>query len=271
MALSRALLYVFTFFYAAIAIYLLAFFLSPEFKNFIIEIRGLLVNLTEGTNYYWAVFIAFIVCLVGSASIGFPIPFPFILFTLSNSVLIRYGNQGLLLEEILVNGGYWLEILGFVIFGGLGSALGELSGYIIGYSSKTIFKDSDSEVFKNLNGFSKLFLENRKSTPVYIFLFALTPLPDDILFLPLGMLKYPWWKAIIPAWIGKNFTILFYCIWPLLFSLGLLGIGAELNAELDVVVEGIMILITLTIMMFIFGFDWQRYLEDRRTKKENKY
>ncbi len=42
-----------------------------------------------------------------------------------------------------------------------------------------------------------------KYGPATIFLFALTPLPDDLLFIPLGVMRYPFWKAFIPALFGK--------------------------------------------------------------------
>jgi hypothetical protein len=267
MAITKTLIYVFIAFYIGVLIYLLAFFQIPEFKNFIIAARGLYVNLTEGGNYIWALFIVFIVCLIGSASIGFPIPYPFILFTLSNSVLRKYGNMGLMLEEILVNGGFWIEIFGFIIIGGLGSAIGELSGYAVGFSTKKLWEDSNSEALKNFNAFGKLILENEKRAPFYIFIFALTPLPDDILFLPLGMLKYPWYKAIIPGWLGKSVITLFYCVWPILLQVGLLEIGLELNAELDIITEGISLLLTISVMFFIFSFNWDRFLMKRRESK----
>jgi membrane protein DedA with SNARE-associated domain len=43
-----------------------------------------------------------------------------------------------------------------------------------------------------------------KYGPAAIFFFALTPLPDDLLFIPLGVMRYPFWKAFIPALLGKT-------------------------------------------------------------------
>jgi membrane protein YqaA with SNARE-associated domain len=268
MPISKTLLYIFIFFYVAVSAYLLAFFLIPDFQNLIIEARGLYINLTEGGNYFIALLIAFFTCLIGSASIGFPIPFPFILFTLSNAVLAKYGNSGLFLEQILVLPNFWFEILGFVVIGGLGCAIGELAGYVLGYSSEKLLKKTESQTMKNLNGFGKLILENEGRAPLYIFIFALTPLPDDILFIPLGLIRYPWYKAIIPGWLGKTFTTLFYCTWPILLQIGFIGAGMELNVVSDVVTESIMLIVTLSVMMFIFSFDWGRYAEDREKRKQ---
>jgi uncharacterized membrane protein YdjX (TVP38/TMEM64 family) len=111
-------------------------------------------------------------------------------------------------------------------------------------------------------------LQNKKRAPVYIFLFALTPLPDDILFLPLGIMKYPFWKCIIPAWIGKNFTILFYCVWPIFVAIGLTSQGISTNDASSIITEAILLLVTITVMFFIMSFDWTKFLEKRKLRKE---
>lgn len=88
------------------------------------------------------------------------------------------------LNETLLFGGFWLEIIGITLVGGIGSVLGEFTGYAVGYGAKKVAEERNSELFNNVDGFGKLILENQKRTPLYIFLFALTPLPDDILFFP---------------------------------------------------------------------------------------
>ncbi|MGQ4874948.1 MAG: VTT domain-containing protein [Promethearchaeia archaeon] len=270
MAVSKSLTIVFTFIYAAVIIYLMLFFIDQDFQNQIISSRHNISNITAGSNYYWALLISFGICFLGSASIGFPVPFPFVLFSLSNSVYLRYLKQGLTLNEILISGPFWLEILGLAIVGGLGCALGELSGYAIGYGAKAITEETNSDLLKNIEGFSKIIFENEKKVPLYVFIFALTPLPDDILFLPLGMMKYPIWKCIIPGWLGKNFTTIFYCSWPILIALGFLATGAQMNDFSSIVTEAIMLLATITIMLFIMAFNWNKYLENRERKRKQQ-
>ena len=48
------------------------------------------------------------------------------------------------------------------------------------------------------------FDEKPASIPFTIFLFALTPLPDDAILVPMGMMKYPYWKSIPPCMLGKT-------------------------------------------------------------------
>jgi membrane protein YqaA with SNARE-associated domain len=228
--------------------------------------------ITQGANYLWAILISFGICLLGSVSIGFPIPFPFVLFTLSNSIYLKFSTDlGLALNQILMQPTFWFQITGLAIAGGLGSALGELSGYLVGFGAKKIVEKAESSksgISQNINGFGKLVLNNPKRTPFYIFIFALTPLPDDILFLPLGMIRYPPWKSIIPGWLGKNFTTFLYCIWPILAQMGFLAAGIETNLTSDLVTEAILLLLTITAMLFIFSFNWNKLLEERRKKEK---
>jgi len=265
MAVPKILIIAFTFFYFAVILYLLLFLTIPEIQDAIIQSRQNLAGITEGANYYWALLISLVICFLGSASIGFPIPFPFVLFSFSNSIYLKYLNNGLILNEILVSGSFWLEILGIAILGGLGSTLGELTGYVVGYGAKKIAEEKESDALKNIDGFGKLVLENRRRTPLYIFIFALTPLPDDLLFLPLGMIKYPFWKSIIPGWLGKNITTMAYCMWPILIALGLPG--GQSNDISSVITEALMLLITISVMFFIMAFDWTKFAENRRRRK----
>ncbi|MHA2282385.1 MAG: VTT domain-containing protein [Promethearchaeota archaeon] len=267
MAVPKKLSIIFASIYLIIIIYILLFLFVPSIQIAIIQSRENLTVITEGANYFWALLLSLGICFLGSASIGFPIPFPFVLFSLSNSIYLRYDNLGLSINQILQSGTFWAEILGIALIGGLGSALGELTGYAVGYGTKKIAEERKSDLLNNVDGFGKIILENEKRTPLYIFLFALTPLPDDILFLPLGMIKYSFWKCIIPGWLGKNFTTLFYCCWPIFVALGFTSQGIQPNSKSNIITEAILLLVTITAMFFIMAFDWVKFLEKRKQKK----
>ena len=271
MVFMKRLSYVFIIIYIIVVVYLLLFFFIEPFQEFIINTRHNLNAITEGANYMIALLISLGICFLGSASIGFPIPFPFILFSLSNSIFMRFTAMGLNIDEILANFNFWLEILGIAMAGGLGSALGEFTGYYVGYGAKKFGEKKDANFIKNIDGFAKIILSNKKRTPLIIFIFALSPLPDDILFLPLGMMKYPFWKCIIPGWLGKNVTTIFYCLMPILFELGFTFLGGgETNDIRDIITEIILLLFTITIMFFIMGFDWNKFLKERKEKMQKK-
>ena len=270
MAISKNLTIVFIIFYFTVIIYIFLFLYIPDFQDFIISARQNLTMITQGVNYFWALLISLGICFLGSASIGFPVPFPFVLFSLSDSIYRNFSKIGLELSQILKSSPFWFQIIGLAVFGGLGSALGELTGYGVGYGAKKLVDHRDSNLLDNVNGFGKMILKNERRAPFYIFLFALTPLPDDILFLPLGMIKYPFWKCIIPGWLGKNFTTLFYCCWPILVVIGFFSQGIQPNDNSSVITEAILLLVTITVMFFIMSFDWTKLLEKRTQKKLEK-
>jgi membrane protein YqaA with SNARE-associated domain len=269
MAISNKLTVVFTFFYLGVMIYLILFLTVPAFQNVIIQSRQSISGLTEGSNYFFALLIAFFICLLGNASVGFPIPYPFVIFSISNSIFTRYSNLGLNLGEVLLNGPFWLEVLGIAIVGGLGSALGELVGYLIGIGAKKVVSKSESKTLNNVQGFGRLVLDHPKSMHLYIFIAAALPIPDDPLWIALGMsdkkINFP--ICILWAWLGKNVTTIFYVIFPILVSLGFGATGIKIDDISSVITESLMLIITLAIMQFILSFNWEKYLKNRIEKK----
>ena len=118
----------------------------------------------------------FIISFIGSVSVVFPVPYTIVIFFLGSS-----------LNPVFV-----------AVSGGLGSALGEFSGYALGYYGRAVVSE---ERRGKMDYMVKVF---DRYGPVAIFLFALTPLPDDLLFIPLGVMRYAFWKAFIPALFGKT-------------------------------------------------------------------
>ena len=118
----------------------------------------------------------FIISFVGSVSVVFPVPYTIIIYLL-----------GAVLNPVLI-----------AVSSGLGSAIGEFSGYVLGYYGRAVVSE---ERRRKMEFMVKLF---DRYGPAAIFFFALTPLPDDLLFIPLGVMHYPFWKAFIPALLGKT-------------------------------------------------------------------
>ena len=266
MAIPRKLLIIFIFFYFAIILYLVMFFLIPDFQDFIIKGREDIKGITEGSNYIWALVISFSICLIGSMSVGFPVPFPFVLLTLSNSILIRYN--------FILGFMCWMELLGISIIGGLGAFLGEFSSYMIGKGARIIAEKKESRTLDNVKGFGKLVLNNPKRIGFYVFLGAATPIPDDILIISISMLTdkegnqlYPFLKLIIPGWLVKNITTLFYCFFPLFIYWGITASGLEPDITSTIITEIIMLFVTITIMFFIIAFDWNKYFDNIKKEK----
>ena len=166
---------------------------------------------------------------------------------------------------------YWLEIIILAVVGGLGSALGELVGYLIGIGAKKVAKKAHSKTLTNVQGFGKIVLEHPKSMHIYIFIAAALPIPDDPLWIALGMtdkrINFP--ICFVSAWLGKNVTTIFYVIVPILISLGFGATGIEVDDVSRVITEVLMLIITLAIMQFILSFNWNKYLENRKERKKS--
>lgn len=118
----------------------------------------------------------YLISLIGSATILFPLPAATFVFL-----------AGAILNPL---------ILGIVA--GFGAAIGELLGYGFGFGGRKIsekrFKeklDKARELFEKYGGFFILIL------------FAATPLPDDVVGILGGFLKYEIKKFFIAVSIGK--------------------------------------------------------------------
>lgn len=181
------------------------------------------------TNF--GLFGVFLLALVGAMSIFIPIPYTIVIFWLG-----AYSQ--------------WDPIL-LMIAGGLGSAVGELSGYVLGYYGRKIVSQ---ERLRKMSFLVKAF---GRYLPVAIFLFAFTPLPDDLLIIPLGILKYKVYKVFIPSLLGK----LIMC-----FTLAYLG---KIGADVILLIFGeagswigsvILFILFIIVIIIMFKIDWEKVL-----------
>jgi len=118
----------------------------------------------------------FIVNLVGSATVLLPVP----------SFLLVFA-MGAVLNPWLVG-----------IAAAFGCALGELTGYGIGLVGKKAIEKKHERWLKKANA----WMEKYKAF-VVIVIFAATPLPDDVVGVFCGAIKYDIRKFFIASLIGK--------------------------------------------------------------------
>ncbi|MHA1729082.1 MAG: hypothetical protein ACTSWY_10160 [Promethearchaeota archaeon] len=250
--------------------YLILYYNIEEVKNSVDGVKFFMANWASASeNIGWMFFMSFFVCFLGSASIGIPIPFVLVLFGFGDSVYNGYLMELGSMELVFQNPEFWFVMMGCVIFGGFGCALGESTSWFVGRGvkgvadkleerkeerNKTTEKKEKTGVLKNMDGLGKILNKNPKSIPLIIFLFALTPLPDDILFVPLGIMKHPLWRCVLPGWLGKNFTTFLYMFYPVF-----LGAAAE-SLGGDVLVESIILGISVTIILGLMMYDWNKLL-----------
>jgi len=98
------------------------------------------------------------------------------------------------------------------------------------------------------------------------------PIPDDPLWIALGLSKQKinFGKCIVYGWLGKNITTIFYVFLPILILIGFSSSGMEINDTSSIITEALMLIATLSIMFFILSFNWNKFLEDRKTKSVKK-
>jgi membrane protein DedA with SNARE-associated domain len=171
----------------------------------------------------------FIISLIGSMSVIFPVPYTLVIFVL-----------GSVLDPFFV-----------AVSGGLGAALGEFSGYTLGYYGRKIVS---KERRRKMDYMVKLFGRYGSAT---IFLFALTPLPDDLLFIPLGVMRYPFLKAFVPALLGKM-LMTFILAYSGQQSIELIKIVFGESGWIGTVVTAVLLILIIVAMIKI---DWEKFFE----------
>jgi len=120
---------------------------------------------------------AFLISLIANATIILPFPGIVILFALGASF-----------NPVLVG-----------LAGGIGGTIGEMTSYMLGYSGRG--------VVENRRFYDKATQWLKKWGVLTVFIFALTPLPFDVLGIAAGVLRFPFWKFFVACWCGK--TILY--------------------------------------------------------------
>jgi membrane protein YqaA with SNARE-associated domain len=180
----------------------------------------------------------FLISFLGATSVFIPIPYTVVIFTLGG---FRIG------------GNWAFDPLWIAVAAGTGAAIGEFSGYLIGFGGRRVIGEKYK---KKMDFLTKLF---KKFGPIMIFVFALTPLPDDLLFIPLGIMRYSLLKAFIPALLGKfvsNFIIAYSGRLSLTIIRDLFGVEGEGMSALI----GIILALVLMVIIFVIMFkvDWEK-------------
>jgi membrane protein YqaA with SNARE-associated domain len=216
-----------------------------QFQEVIQQFIEWMKNLSLQYGYFGI----FLISLIGASSIFFPIPYTVVIFTLGG----------------LKTGDSWVfEPAWIALAAGIGSAIGECSGYLLGFSGR---KAISEKYKKKMRFLTRVF---DRFGPIAIFFFALTPLPDDLLFIPLGVMRYSLSRAFIPAFIGKvcmNFIVAYGGRFSVQIVRDALGVESDWVSALI----GMALAIVLLIIVFItmFKADWERLFEKYVAKEED--
>jgi len=183
----------------------------------------------------------FLLSLIGALSVVFPIPYTIVIYLM----------------------GSFLDPLLIAVSGGLGSALGELSGYVLGYYGRMLIGE---ERRRKMDYMLKIF--DRYGVAA-IFLFALTPLPDDLLIIPLGIMRYNPVKLLIPCVLGKTLMCLILALGGR-FSIGL--IRSLFGGEGGWAATLVTIMLLMGAIILMLKIDWEeiffKYVEKKGGERD---
>jgi len=136
-------------------------------------------RLVELENYaYWG---AFLISLIGNATVILP---GAVLPILSTIGIFLYPDTGPV-GPIFVG-----------LAGGIAAAIGETTGYMVGYSGRGIAERSKMYI--------RVESWMRRWGAVTIFILALVPFFFDLVGIAAGVLRFPWWKFFLLCWLGRT-------------------------------------------------------------------
>ncbi|MFO8016999.1 MAG: VTT domain-containing protein [Promethearchaeia archaeon] len=175
----------------------------------------------QSEEFFAKLGLVFVICIIGNL---LPVPTPYSWFVCFG---FAYIGESIFFPMV------------FALVAALGCLIGELGGYIVGRGTAEVISE---ERAKNLSKYQEYLTEHPKLAPFLIFLFGLTPLNDDMLTVPLGLIKYPAKKTIIWMWLGKlgMMTIMAYNV------LGICGLLGGENWEVSLIT-----LFAIVIMIYL--------------------
>ena len=188
----------------------------------------------------------FLISAIGNATILLPFPYVGVAFIL-----------GGLRDELTLAFIFDPWLIGIV--SGIGAMIGEMTGYFIGYGGGKLIDEDQTSAFKS-------FVDSHpRATPFVVWFLAATPIPDDVLIVPLGAARYSWWKVALAQLIGKT-MFLTAISWS--GRIGLDFVGSILGSTdplslLSRVIEVSSILLVILAIYSLVRIDWNSMVSGR--------
>lgn len=146
-----------------------------------------------GTANYWvAIGIVSILCFIGAI---IPIPVPYM-------IPVALFSAAWVAGDVSTSG---ILITGMIFFSAISNTIGDLIDYYIGRGAEYVLNKDDQELD---NRWAKIILKKPKLIPGVILIFGISPLPESLLMVPLGMAKYDVKKTFIWMLFGKLIMML---------------------------------------------------------------
>ncbi|MHA2007655.1 MAG: VTT domain-containing protein [Promethearchaeota archaeon] len=186
--------------------------------------------------------ITFWVCLIGNL---LPVPTPYIFVVCFSSIPFLQMN-------------YFIPLLVGVI-ASLGCLVGEMGGYLVGRGASELISLQRSE---NLKKYQNYLVDHPKIAPLLIFIFGFTPLNDDMITVPLGLIKYGFKRTVLWVWLGKLGLML-------IFAYNLLNICIFIGGE-SWIISIISLYLIIVLVYVMLRVDLLRLIRKLSFKKPKK-
>ncbi|MFX1324670.1 MAG: VTT domain-containing protein [Promethearchaeota archaeon] len=190
-------------------------------------------------NLLIGLIITFWVCLIGNL---LPIPTPY-------TFVVCFSSQPFLQLN------FFIPLLVSIV-ASLGCLTGEMGGYLVGRGASKIISE---ERRSNLKRYQQYLVDHPKTAPFLLYLFGLTPLNDDMVTIPLGLIKYSIKKTIFWVWIGKLSLML-------IFAYNLANICILIGGE-SWIISIISLYIIVVLVYLLLRVDIMEFLRKRHIKK----
>ena len=176
----------------------------------------------------WGYLGAFIISITANATVVLPMP-------------------GLI---VLIPMGAAFNPLYIGLAAGVGGAIGEMTAYMAGYSGRGIW--NDNKMYLRAHAWLK------KWGILVVFMFAVTPLPLDVMGLAAGNLRFPAWKYFIACVPGKIIKYIVLAYSGKQFYHAYMN-DAVFRANVNVTaVVAVSALVSVALALFLESWTWKR-------------
>lgn len=174
----------------------------------------------------------FLVSLLGSLLPFVPVPYLIVVVLLSDTV-----NP---------------LILGFA--SGLGGSIGKITSYLVGRMGYRLLGEKRQ---RRMDALREII---GKYGDIGVFLFALTPLPDDVYLIPAGMVRLSFWRFLLANTLGKIILATVVAVLgKTYFEFARIYIG-----ESTALATGLAVVAMIVITIILLRVDWEVLLKSYR-------
>ncbi|MBN2229270.1 MAG: VTT domain-containing protein [Candidatus Thorarchaeota archaeon] len=192
-----------------------------------------------------------LISFIGNATVLFPFPYMGVTFILGGLTDEMTGQ--FLFDPWLVG-----------LLSGFGAMLGEMISYFVGYGGGQLIEENQRDAFR------KYVERHPKATPFVLWFLAVTPFPDDVLIVPLGAARYPWWKVMMPQFLGKTMFMIGVA-WSGRIGLDFIGslIGStDPTSIISRAIEVSSVLLIIIAIYFLVTINWSMLIPKEEDKDQ---